>query len=173
MSLPAGRYRVSGLVLPAGLVLSGVPGATIIEGFGATLAVADRADVVVLSDLLFDLSAMRAPPTGFGALHLKDVRRLRLERVDVQGRRATQSSSTAVRAASRTLGIAVGRGRGLTVVDGRGLEIAGGRVTGVDGVAVTIERRRRGEDHTTLRGLTVDGVRGPAAIIVRGASGTR
>ncbi len=59
------------------------------------------------------------------------------------------------------------------MVDGRGLEIAGGRVTGVDGVAVTIERRRRGEDHTTLRGLTVDGVRGPAAIVVRGASGTR
>jgi uncharacterized secreted repeat protein (TIGR03808 family) len=66
LSLPAGRFRVSGLRFPSNIIVEGVPGATWLIAGGSAAAGTDGASGVVLRDIGFAGETGTEPLVGIG-----------------------------------------------------------------------------------------------------------
>lgn len=154
--LPAGRYVVSDIRLPAHVRLVGVPGATrIVFGGGAFMLSARGGEHIELSGITFD--GVRRPLGG-------DVRGL----LDLAGVPTVVIDNCAV-ADSGGNGIALtgcgGRVEGSTLtratdaaifaVDSTGLRIAGNVVSDCDNGGILVHRSEIGEDGTIVTGNRV------------------
>ena len=171
LRLGPGVFHVSGLVLPSGLVMSGVGSATRLLGHGQVLMFADGADDIRLSDLVLDGAGMTRSEAAPALLTLRDTRRLVVERVVVRAAPRDAIHVEGSRGRVRDVSIVGPERDGLVLVDSRGIEVAGGEVVGAGGVGLRIARRERGEDGTRIAGLAVETPRGRAGITVERASG--
>ena len=150
LTLAAGVYRVSGVSLPAGAQLIGVPGATrLVATRGKPIVTASNADGVRVSGLIFD-GGGQPLPTGQGLLSLANGRNVRILDCELIG--------------SARFGIALdsieGEVSGNTVIgaadaamfalDSRGLRISGNRVRRAGNNGILVWRRQAGEDGTIV-----------------------
>ncbi len=171
LRLGPGVFHVSGLVLPSGLALQGVGGATRLIGSGRVLALIDGIDQVRLSDLVLDGSGMSESPAAPGVLSVLGARRLWLERVEIRSAPGDGLFLDAAQAVLRDLTITGPRRHGIVVMNARGVEISAGQVLSPGGSGVQIIRRERGPDTTRIEGLRIEAARGPAAVSIMRASG--
>lgn len=171
LRLGPGVFQVSGLVLPSGLVLQGVGGATRLIGSGRVLALIDGTDQVRISDLVLDGSGMGESPAAPGVLTVTGARRLWLERVEIRSAPGDGLFLDATQGVLRDLTITGPRRHGVVIMNGRGVEMSAGQVLSPGGSGVQIVRRERGPDATRIEGLRLEAARGSAAVSIKRASG--
>ncbi|MGI6851515.1 TIGR03808 family TAT-translocated repetitive protein [Mesorhizobium sp. 1B3] len=155
--LPPGIYVVSGLSLPRRVWLSGVPGATrIIYGGDKHMILADDADRIELSGIVFDGASRWIDEPLQGLLHFRRVRELVMESCDVVG--SGRSGIALERVGGRIEHCTVSRAAdaGIYSIDATRLNISGNRISDCANGGILVHRWQTGDDGTMVTGNRVE-----------------
>ena len=160
--LAPGRYRISNVVIPEGMRLVGVPGAThLVAASAGPLLVARRTRRAALSGLVLDgLSIRSADRTGL--LTAEDVADLTVE--DCLFSNAGANGLTLTRTGGRidTSRILASRDTGLFSLDSRGLMIERNVIEDIGNNAIALWRSTTGDDNSRIAGNRISRVRSDA-----------
>lgn len=155
--LPPGVYVVSGLNLPRRVWLRGVPGATrIIYGGDKHMIVADDADHIELSGIVFDGASRWIAEPLQGLLHFRRVRQLVMESCDVVGSGRSGIALEKVGGRIEHCTISRAADSGIYSVDATRLDISGNRISDCDNGGILVHRWQAGHDGTMVRANRVE-----------------
>jgi uncharacterized secreted repeat protein (TIGR03808 family) len=160
--LPPGRYRISNVVIPEGMRLIGVPGATILAAAQAgPMLVARRTKRAALSGVVLDGLSLRSADRS-GLLQTEDVAELGVE--DCEFRNAGANGLTLTRTGGRidTSRISGARDHGLFSLDSRGLMIDRNIIEDIGNNALALWRSQPGDDNSRIAGNRISRVRNDA-----------
>ncbi len=160
--LQPGRYRVSNVVIPEGMRLVGVPGATLLMAVQpGPVLVARRTKRAALSGITLDGNSLRAPDRS-GLLHVEDVLDLSVD--DCEFRNAGANGITLTRTGGRIEAsrITGSRDHGLFSLDSRGLMIERNIIEDIGNNAVALWRSAIGDDNSRVSGNRISRVRNDA-----------
>ncbi|RUW72817.1 TIGR03808 family TAT-translocated repetitive protein, partial [Mesorhizobium sp. M1E.F.Ca.ET.063.01.1.1] len=154
--LPPGTYLVSNLKLPARVRLSGVPGATrIVYGGSGHLMMAEQAEHIELSGLVFDGSNRWLADYAQGLLDLRRVAHLAVDNCQVTG---SGKNGLALEHVAGRIGrsdISGAADAGIYSVEAGGLEISGNTVSDCANGGILVHRWQQAEDGTIVSGNRV------------------
>lgn len=154
--LPPGTYLVSNLKLPARVRLSGVPGATrIVYGGSGHLMMAEQAQHIELSGLVFDGSNRWLADYAQGLLDLRRVAHLAVDNCQVTG---SGKNGLALEHVAGRIGrsdISGAADAGIYSVEAGGLEILGNTVSDCANGGILVHRWQQAEDGTIVSGNRV------------------
>ncbi|RUW60742.1 TIGR03808 family TAT-translocated repetitive protein, partial [Mesorhizobium sp. M2A.F.Ca.ET.067.02.1.1] len=154
--LPPGTYLVSNLKLPARVRLSGVPGATrIVYGGNGHLMMAEQAEHIELTGLVFDGSNRWLADYAQGLLDLRRVAHLTIDNCQVTG---SGKNGLALEHAVGRIGrcdISGAADAGIYSVEAGGLEISGNTVSDCANGGILVHRWQAAEDGTIVSGNRV------------------
>jgi uncharacterized secreted repeat protein (TIGR03808 family) len=159
LAIAPGRYRISGVVLPDGTRLSGVPGATLLVAATAgALLTAKRLQRAALSGLTFDGLSLAAPDRE-GLVQLEDVKAL-----DVQDCAFLNGGGVGVMALRSGGRISSNvfrniRNFGLWSIDSTGLAIEGNTLEDIGNNGISLWRSKSGDDGSLIRGNRIARIR--------------
>jgi uncharacterized secreted repeat protein (TIGR03808 family) len=155
--LPPGTYVVSNLTLPARVRLSGVPGATrIVYGGNGHLMMAEQAEHIEMSGLVFDGSNRWMADYAQGLLDLRRVAHLMIDNCQVTG---SGKNGLALEHASGRVersDISGAADAGIYSVEAGGLEISGNTVSDCANGGILVHRWQQAEDGTIVNGNRVE-----------------
>lgn len=155
--LPPGVYVVSGLELPRRVWLSGVPGATrIIYGGDKHMIVAEDADHIELSGIVFDGASRWIDEPLQGLLNFRRVRELTMENCDVVGSGKSGIALEKVGGRIEHCTISRAADAGIYSIDATRLDISGNTISDCDNGGILVHRWQRGDDGTTVNGNRVE-----------------
>jgi uncharacterized secreted repeat protein (TIGR03808 family) len=155
--LPPGVYVVSGLELPRRVWLSGVPGATrIVYGGDKHMIIAEDADRIELSGIVFDGASRWIDAPSQGLLHFRRVRELVMEDCDVVG--SGKNGLALERVGGRIEHCVVSRAAdaGIYSVDAVRLRISGNTISDCGNGGILVHRWQAGDDGTMVTGNRVE-----------------
>jgi uncharacterized secreted repeat protein (TIGR03808 family) len=155
--LPAGAYRVSNIILPERVRLSGVSGATrLIYGGDGHLMAAEQSERVELSSLVFDGANRWLAEHAQGLLALRGIDHVVLDDCAVIG--SSQHAVMLERCGGRIERslLAGAADAGLYAVQSTGLRIAGNTVRDCGNGGILVHRWQAGHDGTTILGNRVE-----------------
>jgi uncharacterized secreted repeat protein (TIGR03808 family) len=153
LSLPVGEFRASGLKLPSGLRLLGVPGHTKLVAVGdGPVATIDAATDIVIENVGFAGSAMAGTDETPGLVELSNAdavtfRGCSFSKGPGNGISITQSDATIETCKFDQLGQAA-----IYAMDSKGLLINGNRIEGCGNAGIRIWRSTAGTDGTIIMG---------------------
>ncbi|RUY03926.1 TIGR03808 family TAT-translocated repetitive protein, partial [Mesorhizobium sp. M2A.F.Ca.ET.040.01.1.1] len=154
--LPPGTYLVSNLKLPARVRLSGVPGATrIVYGGNGHLMMAEQAEHIELTGLVFDGSNRWLADYAQGLLDLRRVAHLTIDNCQVTG---SGKNGLALEHAVGRIGrcdISGAADAGIYSIEAGGLEISGNSVSDCANGGILVHRWQAAEDGTIVSGNRV------------------
>lgn len=154
--LPPGTYLVSNLKLPGRVRLSGVPGATrIVYGGNGHLMMAEQAEHIELTGLVFDGSNRWLGDYTQGLLDLRRVAHLVIDNCQVTG---SGKNGLALERAIGRVGrsdISGAADAGIYSVEAGGLEISGNTVSDCANGGILVHRWQAAEDGTIVSGNRV------------------
>lgn len=153
VSLPAGRFRVSGLRVPGNLIIEGVPGATWLVGTGAMLGSITNQSNIVLRDIGFVGNSGGDPLFGVEAASA-----IRFERCVF---RDNAGIALGLRQAAATISDCDFSGHGdaaIHAVDSAGLLISGNRIANCGNAGIRIWRSQSGPDGSILTQNRISGI---------------
>ncbi|ANT50654.1 TIGR03808 family TAT-translocated repetitive protein [Mesorhizobium amorphae] len=154
--LPPGTYVVSNLTLPARVRLSGVPGATrIVYGGNGHLMMAEQAEHIELSGLVFDGANRWMADYAQGLLDLRRVGHLVIDNCQVTG---SGKNGLALEHVTGRIGrsdISGAADAGIYSVEAGGLEISGNTVSDCGNGGILVHRWQQAEDGTIVSGNRV------------------
>ncbi|TKB17512.1 MAG: TIGR03808 family TAT-translocated repetitive protein [Mesorhizobium sp.] len=154
--LPPGTYLVSNLKLPARVRLSGVPGATrIVYGGSGHLMMAEQAEHIELSGLVFDGSNRWLADYAQGLLDLRRVAHLAIDNCQVTGSGKNGLALEHVAGRIRRSDISGAADAGIYSVEAGGLEISGNTVSDCANGGILVHRWQQAEDGTIVSGNRV------------------
>jgi uncharacterized secreted repeat protein (TIGR03808 family) len=151
--LPAGRYLLSGIRLPTGITLEGIPGRTILVHSGNdSFLTANRTADIVLRGITLQAKADADAKTVEGLIDFADVENFTIEECGFQG--AIDSAIRLRGCSGRMSGntIASARQAAVFATDSAGLEIADNTIEDCGNGGVVIYRSSPGHDGTVVRG---------------------
>jgi uncharacterized secreted repeat protein (TIGR03808 family) len=155
--LPPGTYVVSNLSLPARLRLSGVPGATrIVYGGDGHLLMAEQAEHIELSGLVFDGANRSMGDYAQGLLDLRRVAHLVVDNCQITG---SGKNGLALEHACGRVERSIISGAadaGLYSVEADGLAISGNTVSDCANGGILVHRWQAAEDGTMVTGNRVE-----------------
>ncbi|MER8562997.1 TIGR03808 family TAT-translocated repetitive protein [Mesorhizobium sp. M0578] len=158
--LPPGIYIVSNLSLPGRVRLSGVPGASrIVYGGNGHLIMAERAEHIELSGLVFDGSNRWMGDYTQGLLDLRRIAHLVVDNCQMTG---SGKNSLALEHASGRIErseISGAADAGIYSVEADGLEISGNSVSDCANGGILVHRWQAAEDGTIVSGNRVERIR--------------
>jgi uncharacterized secreted repeat protein (TIGR03808 family) len=161
VELPAGDLRISGIKLPEGTVLSGVPGATrlIHDGQDDRFLFAEGLDRLTLRDLILETDGQPLGDDSQGALDLRGVRNLTLDNVEIGN--SARHGLYAEHCGGRIEGCSISGAAdaGIWAVESEGLAITGNRITGCGNGGILVHRWETGEDDTIVSGNRISNIR--------------
>ncbi|MFK0688496.1 TIGR03808 family TAT-translocated repetitive protein [Mesorhizobium sp. IMUNJ 23033] len=154
--LPPGTYVVSNLTLPARVRLSGVPGATrIVYGGNGHLMMAEQAEHIDLSGLVFDGANRWMADYAQGLLDLRRVAHLMIDNCQVTGSRKNGLALEHVTGRIERSDISGAADAGIYSVEAGGLEISGNTVSDCGNGGILVHRWQQAEDGTIVSGNRV------------------
>ncbi|TGQ66855.1 MAG: TIGR03808 family TAT-translocated repetitive protein [Mesorhizobium sp.] len=154
--LPAGTYVVSNLSLPGRVRLAGVPGATrIVYGGDGHLFMAEQADHIELSGLVFDGSNRSMADYAQGLLDLRRIGHLVIDNCQITG--SGKNGLALEHAAGRIerTDISGAADAGIYSVEAAGLAISGNTISDCANGGILVHRWQAGEDGTIVTGNRV------------------
>jgi uncharacterized secreted repeat protein (TIGR03808 family) len=157
--LQPGRYRISRVVLPEGMRLVGVPGATVLAAAQpGPILVARRIRRAAIEGLVLDGLSLTASDRS-GLLQAEDVAELSVE--DCEFRNAGVSGVSLLRTGGRVerSKITGARDHGLFSLDSRGLMIDRNIVEDSGNNAIALWRTQPGDDNSRISGNRISRVR--------------
>ena len=161
--LEPGNYYVSNILMPRRGRLAGISGETRLIYSGAGhLIVAERADLVQLTDLVLDGANRPLGSYAPGIVHLIDV-----PDIHIAGCRMVGSQASAI-VADRCTGRIAGNDisgaaiAGIAATESTGLSITDNTVAACGNNGITIVRWRDGDDGTLVFGNRIEGIRAGA-----------
>ncbi|RJT33519.1 TIGR03808 family TAT-translocated repetitive protein [Mesorhizobium waimense] len=154
--LPPGTYVVSNLTLPARIRLSGVPGATrIVYGGNGHLMMAEQAEHIELSGLVFDGANRWMADYTQGLLDLRRVGHLVIDNCQVTGSGKNGLALEHVTGRIERSDISGAADAGIYSVEAGGLEISGNTVSDCGNGGILVHRWQQAEDGTIVSGNRV------------------
>jgi uncharacterized secreted repeat protein (TIGR03808 family) len=151
--LPPGTYVVSNLSLPARLRLSGVPGATrIVYGGAGHLMMAERAEHIELSGLVFDGANGWIADHVQALLDLRNVGHLAMDNCQIVGSTRTGIALERVAGRIERSTVSGAADAGLYSVEAAGLTITGNSVSDCGNGGILVHRWQAAEDGTIVTG---------------------
>jgi uncharacterized secreted repeat protein (TIGR03808 family) len=155
--LPPGTYVVSNLSLPSRVRLSGVPGASrIVYGGNGHLLMAEQAEHIELTGLVFDGTNRELGDYAQGLLDLRRVAHLVIDNCQITG---SGKSGLALEHASGRVErsqISGAADAGIYSVEAGGLEITGNTVSDCANGGILVHRWQAAEDGTIVSGNRVE-----------------
>ncbi len=159
LAVAPGRYRVSGVVLPDGARLIGVPGATLLVAAApGPIITGKRLQRTALTGLTLDGLSLAAPDRE-GLLQLEDVKLLEIDACAFVngGAVGTMLTRTGGHITQNTYrGI---RNFGLWSIDSTGLTIEGNTVEDIGNNGIALWRSKSGDDGSLIRGNRISRIR--------------
>jgi uncharacterized secreted repeat protein (TIGR03808 family) len=157
--VPPGRYRISNVIIPEGMRLIGVPGATtFVAAQAGPMLIARRTRRAALSGITLDgLSLRSADRTGL--LQTEDVAELTVEQCDIRNAGSNGLNLTRTGGRIDTSRITGARDHGLFSIDGRGLMIDRNIVEDIGNNGVALWRTSPGDDNSRIAGNRISRVR--------------
>ncbi|MER9298537.1 TIGR03808 family TAT-translocated repetitive protein [Mesorhizobium sp. M0621] len=158
--LPPGTYVVSNISLPGRVRLSGVPGATrIVYGGDGHLFMAEQADHIELTGLVFDGSNRTMGDYAQGLLDLRRVAHLVVDNCQITG--SGKNGLALEHAAGRVerSDISGAADAGIYSVEAGGLAITGNTVSDCTNGGILVHRWQAAEDGTMVTGNRVERIR--------------
>ncbi|TPK86397.1 TIGR03808 family TAT-translocated repetitive protein [Mesorhizobium sp. B2-4-12] len=155
--LPPGAYVVSNLSLPGRVRLSGVPGATrIVYGGDGHLFMAEQADHIELSGLVFDGANRSMGDYAQGLLDLRRVGHLVVDNCQITG--SGKNGLALEHAAGRIerSDVSGAADAGIYSVEASGLAITGNTVSDCGNGGILVHRWQAAEDGTMVTGNRVE-----------------
>ena len=153
VSLPPGRFIVSGIKLPKRARLAGVAGATrIVLGEGGSLITAESAEFVALNGLVIEGTGGRLEDYVAGLIHLADCPNVTIENCEIVGSPASGIALDRCGGRidrSRVTGAAAA---GVRAIESTGLSIADNTVEDCGNGGILVWRWSEGEDGTIVSG---------------------
>jgi uncharacterized secreted repeat protein (TIGR03808 family) len=141
LRLPAGRFRVSGIMFPGNMVVEGVPGATWLTGLGAMIGAVSAQSNVVLRDIGFAGDAGADPLLG-----LQAAENVTLERCIFRDSPATALNIYQSSATVRDCDFAGHGDAAIHALDNLGLLVSGNRIARCANAGIRIWRSESGRD---------------------------
>ncbi|QPC94058.1 TIGR03808 family TAT-translocated repetitive protein [Mesorhizobium sp. INR15] len=155
--LPPGTYVVSNLSLPARVRLSGVPGASrIVYGGDGHLLMAEQADHIELSGLVFDGSNRSMGDYAQGLLDLRRVGHLVVDNCQITGSGKNGLALEHVSGRVERSDISGAADAGIYSVEASGLAISGNTVSDCANGGILVHRWQVAEDGTMVTGNRVE-----------------
>jgi uncharacterized secreted repeat protein (TIGR03808 family) len=155
--LPPGTYVVSNLTLPARVRLSGVPGATrIVYGGNGHLMMAEQAEHIEMSGLVFDGSNRWMADYAQGLLDLRRVTHLMIDNCQVTGSGKNGLALEHATGRVERSDISGAADAGIYSVEAGGLEISGNAVSDCANGGILVHRWQQAEDGTIVSGNRVE-----------------
>lgn len=158
--LPAGEYRVSNIVLPKSVILTGVPGSTrIVYGGDGHFLLAEESARIELIGLAFDGMNRWLSDETRGLIDLRGVGHVLIDNCSLAG--SSKNGVVLERSAGRIerSDIAGAVDSGIWSIEGAGITIAGNRVADCGNGGILIHRWSEGEDGTMVTGNRVSRIR--------------
>ncbi|ARP66599.1 Tat protein [Mesorhizobium sp. WSM1497] len=157
--LPPGTYVVSNLSLPGRVRLSGVPGATrIVYGGDGHLFMAEQADHIELSGLVFDGSNRAMGDYTQGLLDLRRVAHLAIDNCEITGSGKNGLALEHAIGRIERCEISGAADAGIYSVEAGGLAITGNTVSDCANGGILVHRWQVAEDGTMVTGNRVQGI---------------
>lgn len=157
--LPPGTYVLSNLSLPGRVRLSGVPGATrIVYGGGGHLLIAEEAEHLEMTGLVFDGMNRRMADYAQGLLDLRSVAHLVVDNCQIIGSAKNGIALERVRGRVEHSAISGAADAGLYSVEGNGIKITGNTVSDCANGGILVHRWQAGEDGTIVTGNRIERV---------------
>ncbi|RVA46070.1 TIGR03808 family TAT-translocated repetitive protein, partial [Mesorhizobium sp. M7A.F.Ca.US.001.01.1.1] len=157
--LPPGTYVVSNLSLPGRVRLSGVPGATrIVYGGDGHLFMAEQADHIELSGLVFDGSNRAMGDYTQGLLDLRRVAHLAIDNCQITGSGKNGLALEHAIGRIERCEISGAADAGIYSVEAGGLAITGNTVSDCANGGILVHRWQVAEDGTMVTGNRVQGI---------------
>jgi uncharacterized secreted repeat protein (TIGR03808 family) len=157
--LPPGRYAISGLVLPEGARLIGVPDATqLVAAQAGPMILARKLRRAALSGLTFDGLMIRQAERS-GLIYLEDVQEAMLDQVSVVNAGAIGISLLRSGGRVERSHLAMAKDTGLLSMDARGLSVEATRVEDCGDNGVQIWRSASGDDGSIVKGNRISRIR--------------
>lgn len=160
VELPAGDFRVSGIRLPEGTVLSGVPGATrLVQADDGRFLFAEGLARLTLRDLILETDGRPPGEESQGALDLRGVKNLALENCEI--RNSARHGLYAEHCGGRVTDCSISGAAdaGLFAVESEGLSITGNSIADCGNGGILVHRWEAGEDNTIVSGNRVTHIR--------------
>ncbi|TPK22315.1 TIGR03808 family TAT-translocated repetitive protein [Mesorhizobium sp. B2-5-9] len=155
--LPPGTYVVSNLSLPGRVRLSGVPGATrIVYGGDGHLFMAEHADHIELSGLVFDGANRSMGDYAQGLLDLRRVAHLVVDNCQITGSGKNGLALEHATGRIERSDISGAADAGIYSVEAAGLAISGNTVSDCANGGILVHRWQAAEDSTTVTGNRVE-----------------
>lgn len=155
--LPPGAYVVSNLSLPGRVRLTGVPGATrIIYGGGGHLFMAEMAEHIELSGLVFDGVNSWMGDYAQGLLDLRGIAHLVVDNCQVTGSARNGIALERVSGRVERSMISGAADAGIYSVEASGMEITGNTVSDCANGGILVHRWQAAEDGTMVMGNRVE-----------------
>jgi len=141
LSLPAGRFRVSGLRIPGNLLVEGVPGATWLIGMGSMIGAISAQSNIVLRDIGF------VGDSGSDALFgIEASEAVTLERCLFRDNSGVGLGVRSSAANIQNCGFAGHGDAAIHAMDNKGLLISGNRITRCGNAGIRVWRSEQGVD---------------------------
>ncbi len=159
VQLPAGDFVVSGIRLPEGTVLSGVPGATrLIQADAGRFVFAEGLERLTLRDLILEAESRPQSQDDQGALDLRGIRNLALDNIEIRnsGRHGLYAEHCGGRIEDCV--IAGAADAGIWAVESEGLSIAGNRISDCGNGGILVHRWEEGADNTIVSGNRISNI---------------
>ncbi|MBZ9888631.1 TIGR03808 family TAT-translocated repetitive protein [Mesorhizobium sp. BR1-1-3] len=157
--LPPGTYVVSNLSLPGRVRLSGVPGATrIVYGGDGHLFMAEQADHIELSGLVFDGANRAMGDYPQGLLDLRRVAHLAIDNCQITGSGKNGLALEHAIGRIERCEISGAADAGIYSVEAGGLAITGNTVSDCANGGILVHRWQLAEDGTMVTGNRVQGI---------------
>jgi uncharacterized secreted repeat protein (TIGR03808 family) len=156
LTLSAGTYLVSNIVLPQRTRLHGIAGATkLVFTGGSQMFLGEHAEIVELRDLIIDGAGKALDDYVPGLVHLAEVRSVSIENCTIVG--STKSGLAFDRCAGRILRTTIrdARDAGIRAIESRGLTITDNTVEDCGNGGILVHRWSAGEDGTIVSGNRV------------------
>jgi uncharacterized secreted repeat protein (TIGR03808 family) len=155
--LPPGTYVVSNLTLPARVRLSGVPGASrIVYAGNGHLMMAEQAEHIEMSGLVFDGSNRWMADYAQGLLDLRRVTHLMIDNCQVTGSGKNGLALEHATGRVERSDISGAADAGIYSVEAGGLEISGNAVSDCANGGILVHRWQQAEDGTIVSGNRVE-----------------
>lgn len=153
LTLPAGRFQVSGLLFPGQLVVEGVPGATWLVASGSTIGTISGVADLVLRDIGFTGDSGDAPLLGLDAASS-----ILLERCRFRDSGGIALGLSASSARIRDCDFSGHGDAAIHAVDCTGLSITGNAIANCGNAGIRVWRSENGFDGAIVSGNRITGI---------------
>lgn len=160
--IPPGRYRISNVVVPEGMRIVGVPGATmLVAAHPGPMLVARRTKRAAMSGVVLDGLSLRSVDRT-GLLQAEDVANLIVEHCEFRNAGANGLSLTRTGGRIDASSFMGARDHGLFSLDSRGLMIERNVVEDIGNNGISLWRTTAGDDNSRISGNRITRVRSDA-----------